>query len=265
LIGLAVGAVYGFIFVRFSVPSFVITLAGLLALAGFQLQILGPNGSVNIPFTSWIVRFSQQMFLSDALSYAVAAVVALGLAASGLLRIQRRRAHGLSARSSVNVLVRAAALLVGVEVACWYLDRDRGISLPFVFFIGLVLLMHFLLTRTGWGRSVYAVGGNVEAARRAGINVTRVYMSVFVLCSGLAAVGGLISAGRLAAASTSSGGGDVNLMQSRRRSARPCSGVAATPTPPGLARGRLRRAGSGSDRRASSGPPRLTRRRAASG
>jgi D-xylose transport system permease protein len=211
LIGLAVGALYGFIFVRFAVPSFVITLAGLLALQGFQLQVLGPNGSVNIPFTSWIVRFSQQMFLSDAVSYVVAAALAVGFAASGILRIRRRHAAGLSARSPINVVVRSAALLVGLEVACWYLNRDRGISLPFVFFVGLVLLVHFMLTRTAWGRSVYAVGGNVEAARRAGIKVTRVYMSVFILCSGLAAVGGLISAGRLAAASTSSGGGDVNL------------------------------------------------------
>lgn len=81
----------------------------------------------------------------------------------------------------------------------------------FALFLLLVVILHFFLTRTAWGRSVYAVGGNVEAARRAGIRVNRVYISVFMLCSMLAALGGLLAAGRLAAANQGSGGGDTNL------------------------------------------------------
>ena len=81
----------------------------------------------------------------------------------------------------------------------------------FVFFVTLVLIANYALTRTSWGRSVFAVGGNREAARRAGINVNAVYTSTFVIASTLGAVGGLLAAGRLAASAQSSGGGDVNL------------------------------------------------------
>jgi simple sugar transport system permease protein/D-xylose transport system permease protein len=81
----------------------------------------------------------------------------------------------------------------------------------FLFFVALVVAMNFALTRTRWGRAVYAVGGSVEAARRAGIRVNRIYLSVFALCSTLAAVGGILAAARLASASQSSGTGDVNL------------------------------------------------------
>jgi simple sugar transport system permease protein/D-xylose transport system permease protein len=81
----------------------------------------------------------------------------------------------------------------------------------FVFFVALVLVMHYVLTRTKFGRSMFAVGGNPEAARRAGINVKRVYTSVFVLCSTFAVLGGILAAARLAAANQASGGADVNL------------------------------------------------------
>jgi simple sugar transport system permease protein/D-xylose transport system permease protein len=81
----------------------------------------------------------------------------------------------------------------------------------FVLFVGLVLVLHYVLTRTKYGRSVHAVGGNAEAARRAGVDVRGVYTSVFVICSGLAALGGILAASRLAAANQSAGGGDVNL------------------------------------------------------
>jgi simple sugar transport system permease protein/D-xylose transport system permease protein len=81
----------------------------------------------------------------------------------------------------------------------------------FAVFLLLAATMHLALTRTQWGRSVYAVGGNAEAARRAGIRVNRIYVSVFVLCSTFAAVGGVLAAARLAAANQSSGGGDTNL------------------------------------------------------
>lgn len=81
----------------------------------------------------------------------------------------------------------------------------------FLLFLALVVLLHLALTRTRWGRAVYAVGGSVEAARRAGIRVERIYLSVFALCSSLAAVGGVLAAARLAAANQSSGAGDTNL------------------------------------------------------
>lgn len=209
--GVLVGLIYGAIFIRFDVHTFVITLAGLLTLLGLQLRILGTNGSINIPFDSWIVRFMQNMFVPRALSYVLAAAIAAFFLGSQLIRNRRRRSSELSTTPVGMVIAKAGVLLVALEVVCWYLNRDRGISAPFAMFVVLVVLANFALTRLPWGRAVYAVGGSVEAARRAGIKVNHVFMSVLVFCSVFAAVGGLMSAGRLAAATTSSGTGTVNL------------------------------------------------------
>jgi simple sugar transport system permease protein/D-xylose transport system permease protein len=100
---------------------------------------------------------------------------------------------------------------VGLGFVAWYLNRTRGIGWMFVLFVALALVLHYALTSTKWGKAVYAVGGNVEAARRAGINVRLVYASVFAICTTLAAFGGVLGAARLAAANQASGGGDVNL------------------------------------------------------
>jgi ABC-type xylose transport system permease subunit len=209
--GLVTGAIYGGIYVLFSVPSFVITLAGLLALLGLQLKLLGTNGSINIPFNNFIVRFTQQMFVPRPMAYVLAAAVAVAYLVVVLARIRRRKANDLSTPSLVGAVLKFVALLVALEFICWYLNKDRGIPAPFVMFVVLVVGMNYLLTRTRWGRAVFAVGGSVEAARRAGIKVNRIYISVFVLCSLFAALGGLLSAGRLASARISSGTGDVNL------------------------------------------------------
>ncbi|MGH8890320.1 MAG: sugar ABC transporter permease [Acidothermaceae bacterium] len=215
VIALAMGAVVGFIyaliFVRFNVPSFVVTLAGLLALLGLQLEILGNHGSINLPFNSAIVAFMQRMFVPYVLSYVLALLAVALFVGSRLARGRRRRAANLSSGSLVHLLTKAVLLLVGLEFGCWYLNKTRGVSMPFLLLIVLVIVVDFFLKRTKWGRAVYAVGGSVEAARRAGIKLWRVYVSVFVLCSMLAALGGLMSAGRLSAASISSGTGDTNL------------------------------------------------------
>lgn len=209
--GAVVGVIYAVIFVRFNVPTFVVTLAGLLALLGLQLQLLGKNGSINIPFDSAMVGFMQRMFVPSVLSYVLAAVVAAGFVGSQLRRTRRRRAAHLSTHSVSSSLVKGLVLLAGLEVGCWYLNETRGVSLPFVLLVVLVVVVDYALKRTRWGRAVYAVGGSVEAARRAGIKLGRIYVSVFVLCSLFAALGGLMSAGRLSAATISSGTGDTNL------------------------------------------------------
>ncbi|MEV4565703.1 sugar ABC transporter permease [Nonomuraea sp. NPDC049419] len=211
LMGAVIGWLYGQLFNRFGVPSFVITLAGLLAFLGFQLYVLGTKGSINLPFDSGLVSFAQLDFVPAWLSYTFAVIAAGWLFASGHLHARQRRKAGLSARSTTTLAVRSVALLAVLAFVVWYLGQTRGVGWMFVFFVALVLIMHYLLSRTKWGRSVYAVGGNVEAARRAGINVRAVYTSVFVLCSTFAAVGGILAAARLAAANQSSGAGDVNL------------------------------------------------------
>ena len=211
LAGVVIGLLYAQIYTRFGVPSFVITLSGLLAFLGLQLWVLGPTGTINLPFDSPIVWFGQQAFVPAWLSYVFSIGAGAAYALTGLANARRRRAAGLSARNAAGILVVGGALAIALGLASWYLNQSRGVGWMFVLFIALVLVLNYLYTRTKWGRSVFAVGGNVEAARRAGINVTWVYTSVFVLCSTLATVGGLLAAGRLAAASQSSGGGDVNL------------------------------------------------------
>jgi D-xylose transport system permease protein len=128
-----------------------------------------------------------------------------------LLRYRRRQRAGLTTGSIRISALKAGVLLALMSVAVWYLSTDRGTGVMFVFFIALVVLVNFALTRTRWGRNVYAVGGSAEAARRAGIRVNRVYISVFVLCSTFAVIGGLLAAGRLSSVTLLSGGGDTNL------------------------------------------------------
>ncbi len=207
----AIGLLYSLVFNRFGMPSFVATLAGLLAFLGLQLYLLGDTGSINIPFNSGLVQFAQQDFVPPILSYVFAALAAAGMFASGYALAKSRRDAGLSAKSLQVTLVRSVATLVILEAVAWYLNRGRGVGWMFVFFGVLVVALNYALTRTSWGRSVFAVGGNVEAARRAGINVRRVYASTFILCSTLAAVGGILGAARLGSANQSSGTGDVNL------------------------------------------------------
>ncbi|KRC46680.1 ABC transporter permease [Leifsonia sp. Root227] len=211
LAGVLVGFLYGILFTRFGVPSFVITLAGLLGFLGLQLWVLGPNSSINIPFDSWIVQFAQQTFLPPWAAYALVVIAAVGMFLSDWRRSERRRKAGLSQGSMTVMLVKAVLLLLALGISVWYLSTDRGTGAMFLFFVILVVVMNFFLTRTRWGRSVFAVGGSVEAARRAGIKVNRVYISVFILCSTFAAVGGLLAAARLASVSAGSGGTDTNL------------------------------------------------------
>ncbi|MEO6827055.1 MAG: sugar ABC transporter permease, partial [Microbacteriaceae bacterium] len=211
LVGAAIGLVYGLLFTRFGVPTFVITLAGLLAFLGLQLRVLGPNGSINLPYDSWIVQFAQAMFLPPWLAYLIAVLAGAVLFASDWLRAGRRKRAGLSSGSVSVMLIKSGILVVLLAVSVWYLATDRGVGLMFLFFVALVVIMNFLLTRTRWGRAMFAVGGNVEAARRAGIKVNRIFVSALVLGTTFAAIGGLLASARLTSASLSSGGGDTNL------------------------------------------------------
>jgi D-xylose transport system permease protein len=110
-----------------------------------------------------------------------------------------------------GIFARALVFVVALELVVWYLNQERGVPWMFGLFVGLVVAMDYALKRTKWGRSMTAVGGNREAARRAGINVPGIYLSAFALCSTLAALGGVLSAARLASSSQQAGTGDVNL------------------------------------------------------
>lgn len=206
-----VGSLYALLFNRFGMPSFVSTMAGLLAVLGLQLYFLGSTGSINLPYGSALVNFGQIMVMPAAVAYLLAAIVGVAMFATGYRTAARRRAAGLSANSVGGIVLRAAVVTVIIEAAVFYLNQSRGVPWMFGLFVGLCVVMNYALTRTKWGRSMQAVGGNREAARRAGINVKRIYLSAFVLCSTLAAAGGVLAAARLATASQQAGTGDVNL------------------------------------------------------
>lgn len=211
LTGAIVGLLFGFLRNQFEMPSFVATLAGLLALLGLQLYILGPTGSINMPFTSPLVRFGQILIMPAWLSYLVAVIPGALIVLGNYRMNQQRSAANLSTDGMSVPIAKAASLTVALTFAVFYLEQGRGVPWMFGIFVLFVVLLDYALTRTQWGRSMFAVGGNAEAARRSGINVQRIRMSAFVVCSTMAALGGVFAAARLASASQQAGTGDVNL------------------------------------------------------
>jgi D-xylose transport system permease protein len=209
LTGVAVGLVQGFWITRFGIPSFVVTLAGLIGWQGLLLYVLGPTGTINLNDPT--ITGLAGTFFTGPLAYALAGVFLLYVALGPLLTHRRRRAAGLSVPPVMFVAIRAAVVSVAVLIAVATLDSDRGLSSSLIFFVGLVVVMDFLLRRTRFGRMIYAIGGNAEAARRAGIPVKRVRTIVFVLASTLAAWGGILGASRGLAVNQSAGQGAVLL------------------------------------------------------
>ena len=211
VIGALIGAAYAFLFNWLGMPSFVSTLSGLLAFLGLQLYILRSSGSINLPFGSPLVSFGQLLTVPGWLAYALVALAAVGVFLTNYRTEQRRKASGLSTQPMVAVATKALAIFVALEFVVFYLNQTRGVPWIFALFVCLVVAMNYALKQTQWGRSLTAVGGNPEAARRSGINVRRIYMSAFMICSTLAALGGVLAAARLASASQQAGTGDVNL------------------------------------------------------
>ena len=211
LVGAVIGSLYAVLYNRLGMPSFVSTLAGLLAVLGLQLYILGSSGSINLPYGSPVVNLGQTLVMPHIVAYALVLLAGAAVLITGYRTAVRRRAAGLTPPSLIGIVIRALVLTVALEVVAAYLNTDRGVPWMFGLFVALVVLLDYALKRTKWGRSMTAVGGNREAARRAGIDVRGIYLSAFVLCSTFAALGGILSAARLASASQQAGTGDVNL------------------------------------------------------
>jgi D-xylose transport system permease protein len=218
--GAAIGALQGAWFAVIGVPSFVVTLAGLLGWQGVQQHVLGSTGTINVfePHISAITG----SYLPHVWGW-ILAIVAAGLyALTRFLEAIRRRRAGLPASPLVVVVVRtvvvaaiallATAILNGEFKNHWIFgDYTSGIPTAGVILLGLVVFFAWVTTRTRFGRYIFAVGGNAEAARRAGINVKLIRISVFMLAGFLAAVAGLIQTSRLAAASLAINPGQVTL------------------------------------------------------
>jgi D-xylose transport system permease protein len=207
--GIAIGALQGYWFARIGVPSFVVTLAGLLAWNGVVLQVIGNQGTIVIQ--DKVINGLANDYMSHTLAFAVLIISIVGYTAQQLLWVRRRAAAGLPNQPwsliGLRILVLAGAGFFVVEWA----DTNRGI--PYVGLLMLVMYVFwsFVLNRTRFGRHVYAVGGSAEAARRAGIDVTGIRIAVFTISGFMAALGGIILASRLSSVDTSTGGGSILL------------------------------------------------------
>lgn len=208
---IAIGLLHGALFTLLGIPSFVVSLAGLIGWQGVLLYVLGSGGTINLSFTGFVARLSDTWLPAWLSWLLLAAGVGVWLAAVLSQRGMRKRS-GLPVPTAVRDLVPAAAVTTVSVITVVVFSQDRGVPLLLPIFVMLVIGFDLLLRHTVTGQRIYAVGGNAEAARRAGINVTGIRMLAFALCSGLAAVGGILAASRLAAVNQSSGGSDILLM-----------------------------------------------------
>jgi len=201
LTGTAIGAFHGLIVSRLGIPSFIVTLSTFLALQGVVLTLIGERGSVNSgEFIAKLNSDTLPVWLGWVLGVGFVAVYAV----LTFVTNRRRRTKGLTSEPDLLWALKSGGLAVVVLLVVFYLSIERspnahiksikGVPISLIIILGLALVLSVLLGRTRWGGHVYAVGGNAEAARRAGINVKMVQLSCFMMCSTVAAVGGLMLA-----------------------------------------------------------------------
>ncbi|MFF4801600.1 sugar ABC transporter permease [Streptomyces sp. NPDC001351] len=216
LTGIGIGALHGFFFARIGVPAFVVTLAGFLGWNGLMLWLLGSSGTINIPADTGPVHlFGQSSFFMDQAIVGAYLLAGLGVVLSlvGQFNEQRRRrAAGVPFRPTSEILVRVALLGVASFVAAAVLNNAAGVSNALVIFLACLVIVDFVLRRTTFGRKVFAVGGGIEAARRAGISVPMVRITVFAISGMFAAIGGMFFAGQTASATLTAGGGNTLML-----------------------------------------------------
>ncbi|GAB3202085.1 ABC transporter permease [Geodermatophilus arenarius] len=214
VIGLFTGSLVGMV----GIPSFVVTLALFLGWQGFTLRLIGEGGTV--PVRDPVISAISDKNVPVALGWVLALLTIAVYAALQLNRFRVQRARNLAHAPLAVVLVRIGVIAAVVVLVTAVLSVDRapavgvvlaGIPYAIPLVVLLLLFLTFVLGRTGFGRHVYAVGGNAEAARRAGINVTKIRVAVFVIGSTLAAISGIVAAARLGSVAPGSGGGNTLL------------------------------------------------------
>ncbi|MDQ0686883.1 D-xylose transport system permease protein [Streptomyces achromogenes] len=216
LTGIAIGALHGWFFAKIGVPAFVVTLAGFLGWNGLMLWLLGSSGTINIPSDSGPVHLlgKSSFFMDQAIigAYLLAGLAVVLSLVGNFGEQRRRRAAGVPHRATSEILLRVGALAVASFVTAAVLNNAEGVSNALVIFLATLVIVDFVLRRTTYGRKVFAVGGGIEAARRAGINVPMVRITVFAISGGFAAVGGMFFAGVTASATLNAGGGNTLML-----------------------------------------------------
>jgi len=217
-VGAFLGLFIGTLVSRLGIPSFVVTLAAFLGFQGILLLLAGEGGT--IPIADETILAVQNNNLTPLQGWILWAGGSFLYVLSGLRRINSRHKAGLVVELTQLWAMKTAALLLITGLAVFQLNQERGLSevistkgVPIVVPLILALLIAgtFLLSKTAFGRHIYAVGGNAEAARRSGINVKRIRTIAFVLCSSLAAIAGMLFASRMNSISPSTGGSSTLL------------------------------------------------------
>ncbi|MEU1616898.1 sugar ABC transporter permease [Streptomyces sp. NPDC005722] len=215
LTGILIGALHGWFFAKIGVPAFVVTLAGFLGWNGLMLQLLGDSGSLSIQDTGPLHILGQQSFFLDqdiAGAYLLAGLGTVAMLAGSLIEQRRRRAAGVPFRPTSEIALRVGALAVVSFVVAYVLNQASGVPNALVIFLAALVITDFVLRRTSYGRKIFAVGGGIEAARRAGINVAMIRISVFAISGAFAAIGGLFFASQTYTASLGAGGGNYLML-----------------------------------------------------
>lgn len=215
-VGVSIGLLTGFLVARVRIPSFVVTVALFLAWQGAVLLLIGQGGAISLARYDTITGFVNKNLSPLAGWLFVMGLIALYFGYTAF-RSVRRRQQGLNAEPMSLVLVRGIALVVLGGLAVYFLNQPRGAGgiqgMPFIVPVLLLLMVMWsiILARTSFGRHIYAVGGNAEAARRAGIDVARIRLACFAICTAMAALGGIALASRLGSLPSSLGGGNTLL------------------------------------------------------
>lgn len=217
-VGALLGLLMGSLVSRVGIPSFVVTLSAFLAFQGILLLLAGEGGTIQI--SNSVILAVENSNLTPTQGWLLWIILGTAYVLLGLNRIIARRRAGLTSELFKLWLIKSVSLLLITGAAVWALNIERGTKgvistkgMPIVVPIILLILIAgtFLLTSTTFGRHLYAVGGNAEAARRAGINVKRVRTSAFVICSSLAGIAGMLFASRMNSISPSTGGSSTLL------------------------------------------------------
>jgi D-xylose transport system permease protein len=207
--GIGIGVLHGLIITKVGVPSFVVTLAGLLAWNGVVLLLIGNRGTVILQ-NDFVIGLANDFMGPGVAWILMVACVAL-YAGVQLVRFRSREKAGLANDPIVIIVLRIAGLAAVLAIVVAVANQDRGIPYSGILVAALFLGWTFVLNRTRFGRHIYAVGGNQEAARRAGIDVDRVKIACFAIVSLMAVLGGIILASRLRSVDTNTGGGQALL------------------------------------------------------
>jgi D-xylose transport system permease protein len=218
-VGITIGVIIGLLVAKVGIPSFIVTLAFFLTWQGIVLQIAKEGGT--IPITNDLIISFVNKPIRPLFGWILFVAIVGGYGGAALFQARRRARAGLPSEQVGLIAIKVAGLAAIWGSATWLLNQNRafasakvelrGVPVAVPVVVAVVVVLGFMLDRTGWGRHVYAVGGNLEAARRAGISVLWIKMSCFIMCGVVACLAGLALGSQLNSVSPQTGGNDTLL------------------------------------------------------